>query len=51
MTREAGEGPSSRTLRTTQAYRRENGAWRLILRHANPIGPEDEADERALAAS
>ncbi len=50
MTREAEEEPSSRTLRTTQAYRRENDEWRLILRHANPISPEDEARERSLQA-
>jgi ketosteroid isomerase-like protein len=49
MTREVGE-PGSRTLRTTQAYRRENGEWRLILRHANTITPEDEDRERALQA-
>jgi ketosteroid isomerase-like protein len=48
MTREVEGEPASRTLRTTQAYRRENGEWRLILRHANPISPDDEARERAL---
>ena len=48
MTRQAQGQPDSRTLRTTQAYRRENGEWRLIVRHANPITPEDEARERAL---
>jgi hypothetical protein len=42
--------PGSRTLRTTQAYRRENGDWRLILRHANTVSPDDEARERALRA-
>jgi ketosteroid isomerase-like protein len=48
MTRNAEEEPSRRTLRTTQAYRRENGEWKLILRHANTVTPEDEARERAL---
>lgn len=48
MTRE--NDPPSRTLRTTQAYWRENGQWRLILRHANAVTAEDEAQERALAA-
>jgi ketosteroid isomerase-like protein len=51
MTRKAEEEPSNRTLRTTQAYRRENGEWRLILRHANTVTPEDEARERALLAA
>jgi hypothetical protein len=48
MTREVDGAASSRTLRTTQAYRREEGEWRLILRHANQITPEDENRERAL---
>jgi ketosteroid isomerase-like protein len=50
MTRQVDGEPGSRTLRTTQAYRRENGTWRLILRHANTVSPEDEARERALHA-
>jgi ketosteroid isomerase-like protein len=49
MTRKEGE-PSSRTLRTTQSYRRENGQWRLILRHANLVSADDEARERSLLA-
>jgi ketosteroid isomerase-like protein len=49
MTRGAEEEPAHRTLRTTHAYRRENGEWRLILRHANLVTPEDEDRERALA--
>ncbi len=48
MTRTVEGQPDSRTLRTTQAYRRENGDWRLILRHANTVSPDDEARERAL---
>jgi ketosteroid isomerase-like protein len=48
MTRDSADGPESRTLRTTQAYRREDGRWRLILRHANTVTAEDEAHEQAL---
>jgi ketosteroid isomerase-like protein len=51
MTRNIDDGtPSSRTLRTTQAYRRQKGEWRLILRHANTVSADDEARERALGA-
>lgn len=50
MTRRVGGELDSRTLRTTQAYHRENGEWKLILRHANTVSPEDEARERALHA-
>jgi SnoaL-like domain len=49
MTRNIEREPGSRTLRTTQAYRRENGEWKLILRHANTLSPEDEASEGTLA--
>ncbi len=48
MTRTVEGGPGSRTLRTTQAYRRENDQWRLILRHANLVSPEDETREHTL---
>ena len=48
MTREVEGEPGRRTLRTTQAYRRENGEWRLMLRHANVVSPEDEPREHAL---
>ena len=41
----------TRTLRTTQAYRRESGAWRLILRHANLVTADDEQRERDLLSS
>jgi hypothetical protein len=47
MTRETGD-PLARTLRVTHAYRLEQGQWRLILRHANPVTPEAEAQERSL---
>jgi ketosteroid isomerase-like protein len=47
---EPDSSSNSRTLRTTQAYRRENGEWRLILGHASIVSPEDEARERALRA-
>ncbi len=50
MTREVDAEPDARTLRTTQAYRRENGEWRLIVRHANLVTPDDEARERTLLA-
>ncbi|HTX09132.1 MAG TPA: DUF4440 domain-containing protein [Solirubrobacteraceae bacterium] len=48
MTREEGGEPSARTLRTTQAYRREAGEWRLFLRHANTVTDDDEEHERQL---
>lgn len=50
VTREVDGNPDARTLRTTQAYRRESGGWRLIHRHTNPLTPEDEARERTLLA-
>jgi ketosteroid isomerase-like protein len=50
MTRVIDGKPDARTLRTTHAYRRENGEWRLLLRHANLVTPEDEARERTLLA-
>ena len=42
MTRHAGDQPVPRTLRCTQAYRRENGAWKVILRHADELPRKDE---------
>jgi ketosteroid isomerase-like protein len=47
MIRRAGE-PRTRTLPTTQVHRREPGAWRLILRHANLVTADDEQRERDL---
>jgi ketosteroid isomerase-like protein len=29
-------GPSARALRVTQVFRRENGQWKLLHRHADP---------------
>ena len=42
MTRHAGDHPTPRTLRCTQAYRRENGEWKVILRHADELPGKDE---------
>ena len=42
MTRHAGDHPTPRTLRCTQAYRRENGQWKVILRHADELPGKDE---------
>jgi ketosteroid isomerase-like protein len=42
MTRHAGGHPTPRTLRCTQAYRRENGEWKVILRHADELPSKDE---------
>ena len=41
MTRHAGDHPTPRTLRCTQAYRRENGEWKVILRHADELPGKD----------
>ena len=48
MSRGVDGEASTRTLRTTQAYRLEDGRWRLILRHANTVTADDEERERAL---
>ena len=42
MTRHAGDHPQPRTLRCTQAYRRENGEWKVVLRHADELPRKDE---------
>ena len=42
MTRHAGDQPRPRTLRCTQAYRREIGQWKVILRHADELPRTDE---------
>lgn len=38
--------PHTLTLRATQAYRREDGVWRIILRHGNAMTSQDEVLER-----
>ena len=50
MTRHAGDDPTSRTLRCTQAYRRENGEWKVILRHADELPDKDEQQRSPTAA-
>ena len=42
VTRHAGDHLTPRTLRCTQAYRRENGEWKVILRHADELPEKDE---------
>ncbi len=42
MTRRVGDRTQSRTLRCTQAYRRENGEWKVVLRHADELPDKDE---------
>ena len=42
MTRHAGGRPQPRTLRCTQAYRREGGKWKVVLRHADELPRKDE---------
>jgi ketosteroid isomerase-like protein len=41
MTGHADGEPQEMTLRTTQVYRREDGEWRLVHRHAEGLGPVD----------
>ena len=42
MTRHAGDHPQPRTLRCTQVYRREDGEWKVVLRHADELPRRDE---------
>jgi hypothetical protein len=42
MTRHVGDGSRPRTLRCTQAYRKESGQWRVVLRHADELPRKDE---------
>jgi ketosteroid isomerase-like protein len=42
MTRHTEDQPAPRTLRCTQAYRRENGEWKVILRHADELPRKDQ---------
>jgi ketosteroid isomerase-like protein len=37
------------TLRVTTVYRREDGDWRIVLRHADPIAASRSADARLSA--
>jgi ketosteroid isomerase-like protein len=37
MTRQVGGETDARTLRATQAYRVEDGQWRVIHRHGDPM--------------
>jgi ketosteroid isomerase-like protein len=46
MTRQLNGQASPRTLRATQAYRREDGQWRVILRHADELAQKDESEGR-----
>ena len=39
MTRHVGDRPHPRTFRCTQVYRRENGEWKVVLRHADELPP------------
>ncbi len=45
MTRDTGGGPYARTLRCTQVYRREDGQWKVVLRHADEL-PDKDAEQR-----
>jgi ketosteroid isomerase-like protein len=42
MTRHADGRAQRRTLRCTLAYRRENGEWKVVLRHADELPGKDE---------
>ena len=42
MTRHAADHPQPRTLRCTQVYRREDGEWKVVLRHADGLPRKDE---------
>ncbi len=42
MTRHTADQPKRRTLRCTQVYRRENGEWKVILRHADELPLRDD---------
>jgi ketosteroid isomerase-like protein len=41
MTRRVGGEPRLLTLRCTQAYRREGGEWKVVLRHADELLQKD----------
>jgi ketosteroid isomerase-like protein len=41
MTRQSGGRPRPRRLRCTQVHRREDGEWRVVLRHADELPVKD----------
>ena len=47
MTRHLGDRPQPRTLRCTQAYRREKGEWKVVLRHADELPRKDDDQGRS----
>jgi hypothetical protein len=46
MTRHIGDHPQPRTLRCTQAYRRERDEWKVVLRHADEQPQKDDQQGR-----
>ena len=46
MTRHIGDHPQPRTLRCTQAYRREGDGWKVVLRHADELPRKDDQQGR-----
>jgi ketosteroid isomerase-like protein len=42
MTRQVEDHAQPRTLRCTQVYRREDGEWKVVLRHADELPSRDE---------
>ena len=42
MTRHVGDRLQPRTRRCTQVYRRENGQWKVVLRHADELPRKDQ---------
>lgn len=46
MTRSLNGETYARTLRATHGYRRENGQWYLVFRHADELAAKDEAQGR-----
>lgn len=51
MTRHVGGRDRPRTLRCTQAYRREHGQWKVVLRHADELPETDEHQGRARSTA
>ncbi len=46
MTRTLNAETYARTLRATHGYRRENGEWYLVFRHADELSQKDESQGR-----